>query len=33
MKRREIKVGPHTSSRTEDIILGVATALANIGKG
>jgi hypothetical protein len=32
MNWREIKVGPHSSSRTEEIILGVATTLAYIGK-
>jgi len=32
MKKRAIKVGSHSSSRTEDIILGVVTALAYIGK-
>jgi hypothetical protein len=32
MKRREIKAGPRSSSRTEEIMLRLATALAYIGK-
>jgi len=32
MKMREVKVGPHSSSRTEEIILRLVTALTYIGK-
>jgi hypothetical protein len=32
MKRREIKAGPQSSSKREEIILEVANAMACIGK-